>query len=160
MRGASPRAKNSMMIMRPPQHGHLYAPAQRSHILAADFIYDLTPWLSAGAKYGVRFGEVRYRTEGGQGAGFEGEWQKSTAHLGIIRSDLHIVKNWDVLLEGRVMYMPEAGTTDYGALTALYRHVGDNFKVGVGYNFGSFSDDLRDLTLDDEGVFLNVVGKF
>jgi hypothetical protein len=52
------------------------------------------------------------------------------------------------------MYMPEAGTTDYGALTALYRHVGDNFKVGLGYNFGSFSDDLRDLTLDDEGVIL------
>jgi hypothetical protein len=140
--------------------GDLYAPAQRSHILSADFIYDLTPWLSAGAKYGVRFGEVRYRTEDGMGADFEGKWQKSTAHLGIIRSDLHIVKNWDVLLEGRVMYMPEAGTTDYGALTALYRHVGDNFKVGVGYNFGYFSDDLRDLTLDDEGVFLNVVGKF
>jgi hypothetical protein len=118
------------------------------------------PWLSAGAKYGVRFGEVRYRTEDGLGADFEGEWQKSTAHLGLIRSDLHIVKNWDLLLEGRVMYMPEAGTTDDGALTALYRHVGDNFKVGLGYNFGSFSDDLRDLTLDDEGVFLNVVGKF
>ena len=29
-----------------------------------------------------------------------------------------------------------------------------------GYNFGSFSDDLRDLTLDDRGVFLNMVGKF
>jgi hypothetical protein len=32
--------------------------------------------------------------------------------------------------------------------------------VGVGYNFGRFSDDLRDLTLDDEGVFFNAVGKF
>jgi hypothetical protein len=51
-------------------------------------------------------------------------------------------------------WAPEAGTIDWGAFTALYRHVGDNLKVGVGYNFGSFSDDLRDLTLDDEGVFL------
>nr|WP_234827237.1 hypothetical protein [Sinorhizobium meliloti] len=56
--------------------------------------------------------------------------------------------------------MPEADTTDYGALAAVYRHVGENFKVGVGYNFGRFSDDLRDLTLNDEGVFLNMVGKF
>jgi hypothetical protein len=42
----------------------------------------------------------------------------------------------------------------------VYRHVGNNFKVGVGYNFGRFSDDLRDLKMDDRGVFLNMVGKF
>ncbi len=139
--------------------GQDYGPAQRSHILSADFTYDLFPWLSVGAKYGFRYGKVRYRLMEQDREKF-GEWQNSSAHLGIIRSDLHIVKNWDVLLEGRVMHMPEAGTTDYGALTAIYRHVGENFKVGVGYNFGKFSDDLRDLSLNDRGVFLNVVGKF
>ena len=137
----------------------LYAPAQRSHILSADFTYDLVPWLSVGGKYGFRIGEVKYRTDDDRNA-FDKEWQKSSAHLGIVRADLHIVKKWDALLEGRVMYMPEAGTTDFGAVTALYRHVGENFKVGVGYNFGKFSDDLRDLTMDDRGVFLNLVGKF
>ncbi|WP_338040693.1 hypothetical protein [Nitratireductor luteus] len=136
--------------------GDLFAPAQRSHILSVDAIYDLTPWLSVGGKYGLRTGEVKYRA----GAGFEDEWQKSSAHLAILRADLHVIRKWDVLLEGRVMHMPEADTTDYGALVALYRHVGDNFKVGLGYNFGRFSDDLRDLTLDDQGLFLNVVGKF
>ena len=140
--------------------GDLYAPAQRSHILSLDANYDLTPWLTVGGKYGFRFGEVRYRSSDQSGTAFEPDWQKSSAHLGIVRADLHLIKSWDVLLEGRVMHMPEAGTTDYGALAAVYRHVGDNFKVGVGYNFGRFSDDLRDLTLDDKGVFLNVVGKF
>lgn len=139
--------------------GDEYGPAQRSHILSADFTYDLLPWLSVGAKYGFRYGKVRYRLLGEDRNKF-GLWQTSSAHLGVIRTDLHIVKNWDALLEGRVMVMPEAGTTDYGALTAIYRHVGDNFKVGVGYNFGNFSDDLRDLSLNDRGVFLNVVGKF
>ncbi|MCJ8520990.1 hypothetical protein ABID21_004825 [Pseudorhizobium tarimense] len=140
--------------------GDVLAPAQRSQILSADLIYDLFPWLSVGGKYGYRFGEVRYRTEGGAGSDFEDDWQSSSAHLGILRADLHVVNNWDVLLEGRVMHMPEAETTDLGALVAVYRHVGNNFKVGVGYNFGNFSDDLRDLTLDDEGIFLNAVGKF
>lgn len=140
--------------------GDLFAPAQHSHIVSADAIYDLFPWLSVGAKYGFRYGQVKYRTDDGSGGDFEEQWQKSSAHLGIIRADLHIVKAWDLLLEGRILHMPEAQTTDYGALVAVYRHVGDNFKVGVGYNFGNFSDDLRDLTLDDEGVFLNVVGKF
>ena len=139
--------------------GDDYGPAQRSHILSADFTYDLFPWLSVGGKYGFRYGEIRERLLDGDRESFS-NWETSTAHLGIIRTDLHIVKNWDGLLEGRVMHMPEAKTTDYGALVALYRHVGENFKVGAGYNFGSFSDDLRDLTLDDRGVFLNVIGKF
>ncbi|WP_367715692.1 hypothetical protein AB2N04_16790 [Nitratireductor sp. GISD-1A_MAKvit] len=140
--------------------GDAYAPAQRSHILSADVTYDLVPWLSIGGKYGFRYGEVKYRTASGSGTGFEQNWQRSSAHLGILRADLHVIRKWDLLLEGRVLHMPEADTTDFGALTALYRHVGSNFKVGVGYNFGRFSDDLRDLTLDDQGVFLNVVGKF
>lgn len=139
--------------------GDDYGPAQRSHIISADFTYDLVAWLSVGAKYGFRYGEIRERVLDDDRGTFS-DWETSTAHLGIIRTDLHIVKNWDGLLEGRVMHMPEAKTTDYGALVALYRHVGENFKVGAGYNFGSFSDDLRDLTLDDRGVFLNVVGKF
>jgi hypothetical protein len=140
--------------------GDVFAPAQRSHIVSADLIYDLTPWLSVGGKYGFRYGEVRYRTDDGTGSDFEEEWQASSAHLGILRADLHLIKSWDLLVEGRALHMPEADTTDYGALAAVYRHVGDNFKVGVGYNFGRFSDDLRDLTLDDQGVFFNAVGKF
>jgi hypothetical protein len=73
---------------------------------------------------------------------------------------VHVVKNWDILAEARLLRMQEAGTTDFGAVGAVYRHFGDNFKVGVGYNFGRFSDDLRDLTLDDQGFFLNAIGKF
>ncbi|MCC0030388.1 MAG: hypothetical protein H6891_09190 [Brucellaceae bacterium] len=53
------------------------------------------------------------------------------------------MRNWDLLLEGRVLYQPETGTTDYGALAAIYRHFGENLKVGVAYNFGRFSTTLR-----------------
>ncbi|WP_295813482.1 TonB-dependent receptor [uncultured Nitratireductor sp.] len=133
-------------------------PLQRSHIVSADLTYDLLPWLSLGGKYGMRMGEIRRRNTDGSNA--MGSWEKSSAHLGILRADLHVVKNWDAMLEGRAFYLPEIESMDYGALAALYRHVGNNFKVGAGYNFGRFSDDLRDLTLDDRGAFLNVVGKF
>lgn len=129
-------------------------PAQVSHILSADINYDLYPWLTLGAKYGFRIGRVRGGLAGSD------SWEQSSAHLGIARVDLHIVKSWDLLVEGRVLRTPEADTTDFGALAAVYRHIGDNFKVGAGYNFGRFSDDLRDLTLNDKGVFLNVIGKF
>ncbi|PYE85120.1 TonB-dependent receptor [Phyllobacterium leguminum] len=139
--------------------GDEYGPAQRSHILSADVTYDLMPWLSIGGKYGMRYGQVRERMLDGDREEFS-DWYASSAHLGILRADLHVVKNWDALIEGRAMHMPEAKTTDYGALVAVYRHVGETFKVGAGYNFGIFSDDLRDLTLDDKGMFVNVIGKF
>jgi hypothetical protein len=125
--------------------------SQRSHILSADAIYDVTPILSIGGKYGVRLGETR-----SDGAG----WEDSDIHLGVLRADVHVVKNWDLLLEGRAMFNPQSETVDFGAVAAVYRQMSDNFRVGVGYNFGRFSDDLRDLVADDHGVFINATGSF
>ena len=34
---------------------------------------------------------------------------------------------------------------------------GDHFKVGIGYNFTDFSEDLTDLSYDHHGFFLNIV---
>ena len=133
--------------------GSTSAPAQISNIFSADASYDVTHSLNLGAKYGMRIGETRERVLGA-------DWQKSQAHLGILRADIHIVNEWDALLEARVLWSPTSESTDFGFLAAIYRQMGDNFKVGVGYNFGVFSDDLRDLSHDDQGVFLNVIGKF
>ena len=47
-----------------------------------------------------------------------------------------------------------------GALFTLYRHMGDHFKAGVGYNFTDFSEDLTDLSYDHHGVFFNLIGAF
>jgi len=138
----------------------LYAPAQRSHIVSADVSYDLLRWLTVGAKYGFRYGEVKYRDSNSRlGTDFYQNWYHSSAHLGIIRVDLQFTKRWDLLLEGRVMHMAPAKTTDFGQLIALYRHLTNNFKVGVGYNFGRFSDDLRDMKKNDRGIFVNFIGK-
>jgi hypothetical protein len=133
--------------------GTTSSPAQRSHILSGDVSYQITNSFELGAKYGVRVGETRERTAGA-------EWQRSTAHLGVLRADWHFVHEWDALLEGRVMWSPTSNETDIGVIAAIYRHFGENMKVGVGYNFGKFSDDLRDLSQNDHGVFLNLIGKF
>jgi hypothetical protein len=100
----------------------------------------------------LRIGDVRERTPGA-------EWEKSSAHLAVVRADLHIVHDWDAMIEGRMLWSPSTDQTDYALVAALYKQMGDNFKVGVGYNFGKFSDDLRDLSYDDGGLFLNVIGK-
>jgi hypothetical protein len=127
--------------------------SQLSHILSADVNYDVNELLTIGGKYGFRIGETRERIAGS-------DWEKSSAHIGILRADLHVAKNWDALIEGRVLWSPQTKSTDFGALAAVYRHVNDTFKIGVGYNFGRFSDDLRDLKADDHGVFINAIGQF
>ncbi|MFZ1814774.1 MAG: TonB-dependent receptor [Rhizobiaceae bacterium] len=131
----------------------LNGPRQKSHVLSADFIYDLTDRLSIGAKYGIRAGQVEW-VRG------SGDFETSTAQLAIARADFHVVKQWDIMVEGRALWLSEADQINYGMLAGVYRHIGDSMKIGVGYNFGRFSDDLTNLVLDDEGVFVNVIGKF
>ncbi len=132
--------------------GTTSSPAQMSNIFSVDATYDLTPKISVGAKYGVRVGETKDRTPGA-------DWQFSTAQLGILRTDYHIVKKWDATAQIRLFWTPE-GSSQVGFVAALYRDMGENFKMGIGYNFGRFSDDLRDLVQDDHGVFVNLIAKF
>jgi hypothetical protein len=113
--------------------------------------------LSVGAKYGLRIGEWKpAEDEGG-----DGRWQSSNAQLGVLRADFHVVREWDLMLEGRGLWESESESesADFGVVAAIYRQIGENLDLGVGYNFGRFSDDLRDLTADDYGFFVNVVGK-
>jgi hypothetical protein len=133
--------------------GTISGPAQISNILSADVNYDINPLLTIGGKYGFRIGKSKDRA-------VDSIWTTSSAYLGVARIDLHVVKNWDALAEARVVWSPETATADFGLLAAVYRQMGDNFKMGVGYNFGHFSDDLRDVGTDQHGVFVNAIGKF
>ncbi len=126
---------------------------QRSHIFSGDVIYDINEMFSVGAKYGLKVGE---RTTSRS----SNDFYKSTVHLGVLRADMHVVKNWDAVIEARMLYEQESDTVRYGALAAVYRHFGDNFKVGVGYNFASFTDDLTNTDADAHGFFINAVSKF
>lgn len=124
---------------------------QKSHIFAADVIYDLTPRWSMGGKYAYRLGQVSMDRE-------DPEFFDSRAHLYIARADWHFIHRWDAVIEARLLDLPDAGDRRSGMLLAVYRHFGDNLKLGVGYNFADFSDDLTDLDYDNQGVFVNVVG--
>lgn len=125
--------------------------AQRSQVFAVDAIYDVKPWLSVGGKYALRVGELKTTKVGG-------EWFKSRADLFILRADWHWVKEWDAVLELRNLRAREAEDARAGALVAVYRHVAEGVKFGVGYNFTNYSDDLTDLSYRSRGWFVNVLG--
>ncbi len=128
--------------------------AQRSRVFALDATYQLSPAVSVGGKIAARTGELRpSRTPGTP-------WFAATATFLAVRADLRIVREWDAMAELRSLRVSEAGDSRVGALVGVYRHMGDHVKIGVGYNFTDFSDDLTDLSYNENGVFLNVIGKF
>jgi len=125
---------------------------QKSHILSADATYDLTSRWSIGGKYAYRHGQLSQDRVNPQ-------FYDSRANLYVLRADWHFLHRWDAMIEGRMLDLPDAQDSRSGSLLALYRHVGQNMKVGVGYNFTDFSDDLTDLSYDSQGYFINVIGK-
>ena len=127
--------------------------SQRSHVLSIDTIYDLNQWITLGGKYAYRSGQLRDNR-------VEGDWFDSEMHLAIGRIDLHVVKEWDVVAEARWLESPTADDSRVGALVGVYRHINDNLKLGVGYNFTDFSDDLTDLDYDHKGIFVNAIAKY
>lgn len=127
-------------------------PVQESHVADLQISYDLNREWTLGAKVGGRWTESA--TDSATPLISNDAW------LAIANVRYNVVHNWDALIEGRYFDAVDAGTSESGALAAVYRHFGDNAKVGVGYNFSTFSDDLTDLTLDDQGLFINIVAKF
>ncbi|MEP4246518.1 hypothetical protein [Tateyamaria sp.] len=125
---------------------------QRSHVVSIDGIYDLNKNWTLGGKLGGRFSDTAVDAN----SSFEG----NDAWLAVVNARYHLTHKWDILMEARHLQANQADFSETGFLAAGYRHVGNNLKIGVGYNFGQFSDDLTDITLDDQGPFINLIAKF
>ena len=124
---------------------------QKSHIAAMDLSYDITHNLSIGGKYAYRLGQISLDRD-------NPEFFDNTASLYVLRSDYRFRENWEVLLEARMLDMPDLSESRSGGLATVSRYFGKHFKIGLGYNFTDFSDDLTDLSFDHSGAFLSVTG--
>jgi hypothetical protein len=133
--------------------GETQSPKQTSTIISADVNYDLTQHLTIGAKYGFREGKVSLTRD-------SDEFVDASAHLGVVQLTYDVTTEWEVLLEGRGLWVTQARDQRLGALGAIYRHFGNNIKIGVGYSWSDFSDDLTDQSYTSQGPFVNLIGKF
>ena len=124
---------------------------QKSHIASLDASYDVTANWSIGGKYAYRMGQASIDRN-------QLQFFDNAARLGVLRVDWRFRKNWESLAEVRNLDLPDASQIRRGALVAVYRYVGGkNVKVGAGYNFTDFSDDLTDLKYNHKGVFINLI---
>ena len=77
----------------------------------------------------------------------------------MVRGHYHLTRLREGLLEYCWLDVDEADNNRQGVLPGIDRHINDHLKIGVGYNFTDFSDDLTDLDYRNNGWFLNFVGK-
>jgi hypothetical protein len=133
--------------------GQIESPKQVSTIFSADLNYDLSEKFTLGGKYGFRSGKVSLGRN-------SDVFVKSDAHLVVLRGDYHVNRKWDISLEGRALWVNLADDKRYGALGTIYRHLGNNVKIGAGYSWSKFSDDLSDQSYSSKGPFINLLGKF
>ncbi|MEM8979353.1 MAG: hypothetical protein AAGD04_07705 [Pseudomonadota bacterium] len=127
-------------------------PVQRSHVVSVDGIYEVNAKWEIGGKLGARLGQ--------SAAASDQPWAENNAWLGVVNARYHMDHAWDALIELRQLTSGSGEAQETGVLGAIYRKMGKHVKAGVGMNWGSFSDDLTDLTYDDHGAFINVVASF
>lgn len=125
---------------------------QRSSVFSLEGVFNPDNQWEFAAKLTQREGEVRLGR-------LTGDWADSTATFAAGQVRYAFADQWHSLLEYRWLGVTDGGDRQ-GVLVGIDRDVGRNFRVGLGYNFTQFSDDLTNFDYDHEGVFLNLVGKY
>lgn len=128
-------------------------PDEKSLIASIESSYQLNQKWEIGGKLAHKVGEIRANRNAG-------DWSKNDATLAAARVRYHLTKKWDAMAEYHWMNSEESKDTQHGAMISVDRHIGDNMKIGIGYNFTEFDDDLSNTDGAAKGWFVNLVGKF
>ena len=125
---------------------------QKVNILSAEGSYDLTRRWELGARIAEKVGSERVQRG-------TGPWIDTTLTFAQLRARYHIIKKWDGLFELRGVSLKESEDLQVGALVGIDYHLGGNLKLGAGFNFTRFNDDLVNFNFNSYGWFINIVGK-
>ncbi|WP_140725008.1 TonB-dependent receptor [Pseudomonas sp. Hp2] len=125
---------------------------QRTQVLSLEGVYRIDQRWEVAGKLARREGEMRY----GRG---QGQWFDSATNFAAAQLRYELVYQWHGLAEYRLLDVRDGGTRQ-GWLVGVDRDVTRNLRVGVGYNFTDFSDDLTDFDYDQRGWYLNLVGRY
>jgi hypothetical protein len=126
---------------------------EKSLIASIETSYQLNHKWEVGSKVAHKEGEIRADRD-------DGEWFKNDATLVAVRARYHLTSNWDAMAQYHWMNSDSSEDSQHGAMFSIDRHIGKNLKLGIGYNFTDFNDDLSDTDSSAKGWFINLVGKY
>ncbi|APW40651.1 hypothetical protein RD110_12325 [Rhodoferax koreense] len=125
---------------------------QKSDIVSIEGIYKYDRQWEFAAKLARREGSARF----GRGTG---QWFDSATTYAGFQTRYELPDKWHGLVEFRTLAVKQGGAR-HGWLAGIDRDITKNLRVGIGYNFTSFSDDLTKLGYTYKGFFLNIVGYY
>lgn len=125
---------------------------QNSQVISFEGIYNPNQHWEFAAKAMGRFAEVRYGR-------LIGDWEDSNAIFLAAQTRYQFAGSWHTLAEYRFLGVKDGGNQQ-GVLLGIDYDINNNFRVGGGYNFSDFSDDLTDFDYNDNGWFINFVGAY
>jgi hypothetical protein len=126
---------------------------EQSLIGSLEGSYQLNQRWEVGGKIAHKQGKIKQNST-------SGDWAKNDASLASARLRYHLTSNWDAAAQYHWLNSDESQDTQHGAVISVDRHLGNNLKLGLGYNFTQFDDDLSNTEGSAEGLFVNIVGKF
>lgn len=124
---------------------------QRSHIFSLEGVYKHNAEWEFAGKLAYRRGEKRYD--------YLDEWFDSSAMFSAMQFRYEVIRKWHLLGEYRWLKVKDGGLKQ-GVLVGFDRDLTDNLRLGIGYNFTDFSDDLTKQDYRYRGVFVNFVGYY
>lgn len=125
---------------------------QKSHILSMEGVYKQNAEWEYATKVAYRKSDTRYSY-------LDSTWFDSSALFAAAQVRYDLVNKWHVIGEYRALKVKDGGTKS-GFLLGIDKDITENFRVGFGYNFTDFSDDLTEQDYRFKGFYLNFVGYY
>jgi len=124
-----------------------------AHIFAVDALYDINRWFGVAGKLAFKRASLLIST---------GDTVATNNFLSVNRLNFHVTRKWDVAAEYRILWQSSSlDTLRHGALFEVDREIYDYVRLGLGYNFTDFTDDLREANnFKGQGPFVRMTGKF
>ena len=126
---------------------------ETSHVFAVDFAYDLYRWMGLVEKFAYKNAVLNSNLA-----------DEVMLHnlLSVHRLNFHVTRKWDIAAEYRALWQVGAAQTlRHGPLLEVDRELYDYVRLGLGYNFTDFDDDLRKPSnFRSQGPFVRLTGKF
>ena len=149
-------------LLRPEHPGD-----ERAHVVSADALWELSGRWHLGARFALKRGD--FRLEKGQGDWLELNQRLSGVRLNyqlprVLNDDAPSGRRWwngvELIAEYRWLRDLAEDSTRDGALFGVYRRFGANYRLGAGYNFSDFSDDLRRQGYRAHGWFVDLTAVY
>ena len=124
--------------------------AEKSRVVSLDTVFDVNPEWRITSKFAFKDSMIKANS-------FEESWSRSQTYLWTQRLQHALREDIDVFAEYRTLGNSLASDRKWGFLVGGYKQFDNNTKIGLGYNFTDFNDDLTNLNYNARGLFLNII---